>query len=185
MSDKRRTRKQKPISILPSFVEKHSPGANFNGRGTRVRDRFSLNYDGKIGTDIPHLPKNLLDKSAINHDIFFFAPDTSSQKYANRLYDKFVKEKKVLRTIPENIEQAITKSISYISNEFLKVHSTSILTLQTFQIMLKLFSISGSAYGVYKNVLNMYKFIQDIIERRNKIEFRKVYGKLQGPPPPQ
>ena len=167
MADKRRTRKQKPISILPSFVEKHSPGANFNGRGTRVRDRFSLNYDGKIGTDIPHLPKNLLDKSAINHDIFFFAPDISAQKHANRLYDNFVKEKKVLKTVPENVEQAITKSISYTSNELLKAHSTSILTLQTLRIMFKLFTMSGSAYGVYKNVLNMYKFIQDIIERRN------------------
>ena len=81
--------KQKIKSNLPSFEEKHLIGGyNFNGPGTQVANRLSLNYKGGVGTSTYWLPKNKLDYEAFKHDLFYYSPRPADQLYADSEYVK-------------------------------------------------------------------------------------------------
>ena len=78
------SRKQKVVSRLPSFKEWHTLGGyNFNGPGTKVLDRLSLNYKGKVGTESYFLPVNKVDRSAIQHDLLYYSPDNIARIFAD------------------------------------------------------------------------------------------------------
>ena len=79
--------KQKIKSRLPSLKERHSPGGyNWNGPGTSVEERLSLNYDGKVGTETYWLPVNKLDYEAFKHDLSYYSPVNADNIEADRLY---------------------------------------------------------------------------------------------------
>ena len=81
------SRKQKVVSSFPSLKEWHAIGGyNFNGPGTRVTDRISLNYKGKVGTESYFLPKNKLDRQAIEHDFMYYQPDNLARVLADVKY---------------------------------------------------------------------------------------------------
>jgi hypothetical protein len=63
--------------------EFHLPGMNFLGGGTKVTDRFSLNYGGTRGTKNYMIPTTNKDYVAMEHDLLYFAPDSTVKKFAD------------------------------------------------------------------------------------------------------
>lgn len=55
--------------------ELHPEGMNFMGPGTKLLDRFSLKYKGKVGTPNYFLPSSLEDYYSIWHDLAYFVPN--------------------------------------------------------------------------------------------------------------
>jgi hypothetical protein len=55
--------------------EIHPKGMNFMGPGTKLLDRFSLKYKGKVGTPNYFLPSSLEDYYSIWHDLAYFVPN--------------------------------------------------------------------------------------------------------------
>ena len=55
--------------------ELHPKGMNFMGPGTKLLDRFSLKYKGKVGTPNYFLPSSLEDYYSIWHDLAYFIPN--------------------------------------------------------------------------------------------------------------
>jgi hypothetical protein len=55
--------------------EIHPKGMNFMGPGTKLLDRFSLKYKGKVGTPNYFLPSSLEDYYSIWHDLAYFIPN--------------------------------------------------------------------------------------------------------------
>ena len=145
METKRRPGKfQKQKARLPRFSEWHPPGYNFNGKYTDVLGRFSRNYKGDVGTDIPHLPYNLLDKAAVNHDIMFHAPDQPTHRHANNLYNKFVKDKKVSKT-----------PITYISDNLITTDTMRTLFGEAMKLAIVLQSVYTTSKRLYNRVSNI------------------------------
>jgi hypothetical protein len=149
MSNKRKAKEQIQKARLPRFSEWHPPGYNFNGKYTDVIGRFSRNYKGDVGTDTPHLPYNLLDKGAVNHDIMFHAPDQPTHRHANNLYNKFVKKKGVKKD-----------TISYISDNLITTDSVRTL----FGEAMKLAIVLQSVYTTSKRLYNRVSNIQNIYD---------------------
>tara|TARA_R110000851_G_scaffold18394_3_gene57851 strand:- start:2984 stop:4225 length:1242 start_codon:yes stop_codon:yes gene_type:complete len=79
-------RKQKTQKLFPSLGEKHIPGYNWNGPGTKIYDRITLNYKGRVGTDKYWLPKNRIDLSAFRHDLLYYSPSNIVRAYADHEY---------------------------------------------------------------------------------------------------
>jgi hypothetical protein len=63
--------------------EFHLPGMNFLGGGTKVTDRFSLNYGGTRGTKNYMIPTTFKDYVAMEHDLLYFAPESTVKKFAD------------------------------------------------------------------------------------------------------
>ena len=81
------SRKQKVVSSFPSLKEWHTLGGyNFNGPGTKVSDRLSLNYKDKVGTESYFLPVNKLDRVALQHDLLYYAPDNIGRIFSDKKY---------------------------------------------------------------------------------------------------
>ena len=105
------SRKQKVVSRLPSFKEWHTLGGyNFNGPGTKVLDRLSLNYKGKVGTESYFLPVNKVDRSAIQHDLLYYSPDNIARIFADGEYMTQVETTKFSRM----------KGINFLSEFFIR-----------------------------------------------------------------
>lgn len=73
------------------FLEKlksewHLKGYNFNGPWTEVESRLNLKYKGKIGTQNPHIPANILDYYAVIHDMMYFIPNKLATAAADAIY---------------------------------------------------------------------------------------------------
>ena len=82
----KKTRQQKTVSYLPSYDEKHTSGYNWNGPGTKIYDRISLKYKGKVGTKSYWLPINKLDMQAFQHDLLYYSPNNIVRAYADSTY---------------------------------------------------------------------------------------------------
>lgn len=78
--------KKQDTQKLFSLKEWHLPGYNWNGAFTKVSERLSLNYKGKVGTSSYFLPINKIDKEAFEHDLFYFSPNSISRAYADIKY---------------------------------------------------------------------------------------------------
>jgi len=83
-------RKQKTKSYLPSSKEYHTPGYNFNGPGTSIPERLSLNYKGRVGSSSYFLPVNRLDMAAFRHDLHYYSPESITQTYADKNYLEYL-----------------------------------------------------------------------------------------------
>jgi len=66
--------------------EWHLSGFNFNGPWTEVESRLNLKYKGKIGTQNPHIPANILDYYAVIHDMMYFIPNKLAMAAADAIY---------------------------------------------------------------------------------------------------
>src|SRR5579863_10517582 len=87
-------KKQKKNKSLPDINEQHPPGYNFNGKGTEVENRISLNYKKSVGSHSYWLPVNYLDLVAFRHDLLYFLPSNDDRYYADDIYLKDFKKVK-------------------------------------------------------------------------------------------
>tara|TARA_R110001632_G_scaffold163988_3_gene282393 strand:- start:3283 stop:4581 length:1299 start_codon:yes stop_codon:yes gene_type:complete len=83
-------RKQKTKSYFPSSKEYHTPGYNFNGPGTSIPERLSLNYKGRVGSSSYFLPVNRLDMAAFRHDLHYYSPESITQTHADKNYLEYL-----------------------------------------------------------------------------------------------
>ena len=98
---KKDKRKQMPTEEKEWFGENHMRGYNFCGGGTKVMERFSGTYKGKVGTNYYWLPRDIVDMVCIKHDLRYYDESTENKLMADyfmtcelkTLFDKHPKAK--------------------------------------------------------------------------------------------
>jgi len=154
--DKKNIREQVISSYFPSSKERHIIGGyNFVGAGTNIYDRFSLKYDGKVGTKTYWLPKNKLDLAAIKHDLAYYLHDNAHRIKADIDFLKMAGKSGTAVLANSAIGAQV---IGRVLNELgVKSSAKSAITLQTiYKALFNLFTIppykgAGSIAGFLTN----------------------------------
>ncbi len=126
--------------LMPSQAEKHFPNSeNFNGRGTLIKDRLSLDYDKNIkdkkGSYPYHVVNDVIDLIAFTHDLAYFDKSSPSLALADLSYvwqSIFLNKK--LQSIHSKYPELISvDSINKIldTDEYKNIEAQAILSLSS------------------------------------------------------